>query len=351
MKSRRRGKERTHDISSPTRPRGGARLGAFPVDYGCFAPVAVFIDVFAAQGGRLPAARAPMGLYKRRDHIQAIAAMPSVAGRWQAVHERPPADSDIDAMFAAAVPLQLEAIRRRADLIPGALAAIAAFRARGLKIGTCTGYTRPMMAVLLPLAAAQGYEPDALVCPDEVPAARPAPWMAFTNAMRLGLYPMAAWVKIGDTPVDIAEGLNAGMWTIGLAKTGNELGLSATEVDALPAAQLETRLEPIRAKLIAAGAHYVVDSLADAPPLLDAIGCAHAGGAGPGRPLGTAPTPDGARPPRSYWPTSISPCLGGCAAPFYHPPEGRNPRAPRSPPRTGEHPPPTDPSPDRSRLL
>jgi phosphonoacetaldehyde hydrolase len=95
--------------------------------------------------------------------------------------------------------------------------------------------------------------------------------MIYLTALKLAVYPLAALVKIGDTPVDIEEGLHAGVWTVGLARTGNELGLSADEVAALDPADRAARLERARARLGAAGAHYVVDSLADVPALLDDI--------------------------------------------------------------------------------
>jgi phosphonoacetaldehyde hydrolase len=95
--------------------------------------------------------------------------------------------------------------------------------------------------------------------------------MCFENARRLGIYPMAHMVKIGDTLADIAEGLNAGMWTIGLSKTGSELGLTEAESAALPPAELNARLAAIKVRMIDAGAHYVAESLADCAPILDAI--------------------------------------------------------------------------------
>ncbi len=82
---------------------------------------------------------------------------------------------------------------------------------------------------------------------------------------------MEALVKIGDTLPDIAEGLNTGMWTIGLAKTGNELGMSEAEVNSLSPEVLASRLGPIYQKMYQAGAHYVVDGLSDTPPILDEI--------------------------------------------------------------------------------
>ncbi len=243
------------------------------LDYGCFAPAVVFVEVFKEYGGidvTMEEARGPMGLYKR-DHITQVTQIPSVQARWHEAHGRLPTEDDIETMYQAFIPRQIECILDYADLIPGVADTIWEFRARGLKIGSTTGYTRPMMERLMPEVKKRGYEPDSLVCPDDVPAGRPYPWMCFKNAMNLNTYPMEALVKIGDTLPDIAEGLNTGMWTIGLAKTGNELGMSEAEVNSLSPEVLASRLGPIYQKMYQAGAHYVVDGLSDTPPILDEI--------------------------------------------------------------------------------
>jgi phosphonoacetaldehyde hydrolase len=95
--------------------------------------------------------------------------------------------------------------------------------------------------------------------------------MCYANAMQLGVYPMRAMVKVGDTVADIDEGLNAGMWTVAVTKTGNELGLSRADAEALPAAELRERLDAIYVRLLAAGAHYAIEGVADLPPVIDHI--------------------------------------------------------------------------------
>jgi phosphonoacetaldehyde hydrolase len=242
------------------------------LDYGCFAPTVVFVQLFKEQGVEITMeqARRPMGAYKR-DHIAQIMAMPDVAVRWESVHGHLPGDQDVQSLYETFIPRQIDSIVEYADLIPNVKETVDAFHSLGLKVGSCTGYTRAMMEPLLPEAKKRGYNPDAVVCPDEVAGGRPAPWMCYHNAMKLGIYPMESMVKIGDTFIDIAEGLNAGMWTIGLAMTGNELGLTEAEVTALPRESLQTRLTPIYRKMYEAGAHYVIDSLADTLPILDQI--------------------------------------------------------------------------------
>lgn len=242
------------------------------IDYGCFAPVTVFIEVFRQRGVNitLQQAREPMGLGKK-DHIRAITRMEPVARQWETLHGRPCSEKDIDSIYQNFAPLQAQVVVDNANIIPGTLEAVAAFRARGLKIGSTTGYDRTVMDVLLHEARQRDYTPDTSVCVDDVPAGRPHPWMCLQVALNLQVYPAEACVKVGDTVPDILEGLNAGMWTIGVACTGNELGLTEQEVATMPPDVLRTRLRPIYQHLYKSGAHFVVDSIADVPPILDRI--------------------------------------------------------------------------------
>lgn len=239
------------------------------VDYGCFAPVEAFVEVFKRHGLALSSeqVRAPMGLEKK-DHIRAIVRTPDVAEHWRVIHGHDCVESDIDAMYEESITIQIAAVVEYSDLIPGTLETVQYCRSRGMKIGSSTGYSQSIMNRLLPVVSQHGYTPDAAVTPSSVPQGRPAPWMIYQNAIQLEVYPMAALVKVGDTIPDITEGLNAGVWTIGLTQTGNELGLSPIEVEALSSDELEMRLGLIESRLREAGAHYVVRTIADVPPIL-----------------------------------------------------------------------------------
>ena len=242
------------------------------MDYGCMAPAVVFVEVYKRQGVpiTMDEARAPMGAHKRV-HIQKISQLDTVRQRWQQAHGRLPAEADVDRMFADFVPLQLECLSDYSQMIPGALEAVAAMRARGMKIGSTTGYLREMMEINLRDAKRQGYEPDSTVCASDVPAGRPYPYMCLQNVINLQVSPVEACVKVDDTVPGIEEGLNAGMWTIGLAVSGNEIGLPLAEVRALEPAEFERRRQRAYTRMLQAGGHYVVDSIADVMPCLDAI--------------------------------------------------------------------------------
>ena len=128
-----------------------------------------------------------------------------------------------------------------------------------------------MTAINLRDAKRQGYEPDSTVCASDVPAGRPSPYMCLQNVINLQVSPVAACVKIDDTLPGIEEGLNAGMWTIGLAISGNEVGLALAEWQALSPDDQQARRERAYQRMRMCGAHYVVDTIADILPCLDDI--------------------------------------------------------------------------------
>ncbi|WP_428560239.1 MAG: phosphonoacetaldehyde hydrolase [Solidesulfovibrio sp. DCME] len=253
------------------------------VDHGCLGPVAVFLEVFKRQGVAVTAAQArkPMGLMKK-DHVRAMTRDPEVAAAWRAVHGRAPDENDVEAMYRLTEPLMVGCIAAHAEPIVGALEAVAAFRAMGLGIGSTTGYTRPMMDVMTREAAARGYVPDSMVCSSDVPAGRPSPFMCYRAALDLAVYPFWGMVKIGDTVADVAEGRNAGMWTIALTLRGNEMGLTQGELAALPAAEKAARLAVVEDRLRGAGADYLAPDLAACPAILAAIEARLARGERPG---------------------------------------------------------------------
>jgi len=137
-----------------------------------------------------------------------------------------------------------------------------------LKIGSSTGYARELMDVVVPLASAQGYEPDVVVCADEVTAGRPAPWMNLRNAELLNVYPLNAILVVDDTVVGIEAGFHAGMKTVAVTMTGNELGLSLEEVQQMSPEELHARLQLIEQRFLNVGADYVVSSVVELPELV-----------------------------------------------------------------------------------
>ncbi len=242
------------------------------VDFGSRAPMGVFVETFKRFGVDISVeeARQPMGLPKWQ-HIEALMGSRRIAEAWEAAHARRPTTKDIDAVFEVFTPMNAKIVSNFATLIPGAAKTVAALRARGLKIGSTTGYTRDIMEPLLPLAAAQGYAPDNLVCAGDLPGGRPSPLMMYRCFADLGVFPPWSAVKVDDTAPGIAEGKAAGTWTVGVAMSGNALGFSEQELADLPSEEREIRREAAYATLRETGADVVIDSVADLMPVIDDI--------------------------------------------------------------------------------
>ncbi|MGO9419253.1 phosphonoacetaldehyde hydrolase [Roseiarcus sp.] len=239
------------------------------VDYGSLAPMGAFVETFAEFGVEISIdeARGPMGMAKR-PHIAALAALPRIAEAWKRKHGRAPTDADVDALYDVFVPKNVSVAAHYADVIPGTAEVVSALRAEGVKIGSSTGYTREIMARITPRAAEQGFAPDSLVCTGDTPEGRPSPLMFYKGLIDLDVWPAWHAIKVDDTTVGVAEGVNAGAWAVGVAVSGNAFGLSLADARALTPEEFMRRRARARDALYGAGAHYVIDSVADLIPVV-----------------------------------------------------------------------------------
>ena len=130
-----------------------------------------------------------------------------------------------------------------------------------------------MVEVLLKETRAQGYSPDCAVAGDDViHGARPNPFMVYKILDILGISPIQSVVKVDDTIGGVGEGLAAGCWTIGLSRFSNYMDVDSLEHERrLSMEELDERNKKSRDMLQKAGAHYVVDTIADVPAVVEHI--------------------------------------------------------------------------------
>lgn len=240
------------------------------VDFGCQAPLNALKQAFAQRGVHLSEALARRDMGKAKiDHVRALLADPAASRAWRDARGGLAAESDVEALMTDLTPLMRDQAMRAARLIEGGRAAVDALRAQGLKVASSTGYTREMMGPVLREAAAQGYVPDHLVCAGETPTGRPSPLMIYKACADLGVWPLARVVKVDDTEAGVAEGRNAGCFSVGVAASGNLAGLSQEAWSALPATERAAQFSRIEKVLLAAGADAVIETIAQLVPLLD----------------------------------------------------------------------------------
>jgi len=240
------------------------------VDFGSLSPVAAFKEAFERYGFDVSfeEIRHFMGMLKF-DHTQAILEL--CKERFFNQFGYYPNEYDAKAIYHHFEPALLNSLAHYSKPIRGAVEFADTLKQRGIKLGSTTGYTASMMEVVTHEAAKEGYRPDCYVAPSAYLPGRPHPFMIYKNAIELEIYPLSSIVKIGDTLSDIREGLNAGCWSVGVAMSGNELGLSYEEMEALPKEILQEKRLAARKRLYDAGAHYVIDGIWEALPLLEVI--------------------------------------------------------------------------------
>ena len=88
----------------------------------------------------------------------------------------------------------------------------------------------------------------------------------------LEVWPAAAVIKVDDTEPGIAEGVAAGCLTVGVLLSGNEAGLTPSQLAGLSEPEKDAVRARVGAKLKAAGADHLIDTVADLPALLDRLG-------------------------------------------------------------------------------
>ena len=110
-----------------------------------------------------------------------------------------------------------------------------------------------------------------VICAGDTPTGRPAPLMSWAAMIALNVWPARACIKVDDAPVGIQEGKSAGCWTVGIAGSGNEVGLDIDAYRALSDKDRQARLAAATATLRAAGADYVIEDISELMPVVREI--------------------------------------------------------------------------------
>lgn len=241
------------------------------IDFGSFAPMGGFVEAFAEfdVDVSVDQARAPMGLPKR-DHIRTMLKEPEVRKKWERLHG-PADDAAIDRIYSVFLPLNEKVAADYAELVPGALDALNWLKDRGIAVGTTTGYTRSIMNHVLPEVARQGFQPQAVVCSDELVQGRPGPLGIYKCMVELGIHPPSSIIKVDDTEAGIQEGVSAGCLTVGVALSGNHAALTAETLAQLSKIQQADIRNQAGNKLKKAGAHHIIDTVSDLPDLISKL--------------------------------------------------------------------------------
>ncbi|WP_043622633.1 phosphonatase-like hydrolase [Nonomuraea candida] len=134
-----------------------------------------------------------------------------------------PAPETVDAAFADfRARLDAAYAARPPAPLPGVPEAIATLRAAGVKVALTTGFDREVTTALLAAIGWQDGVLDAVVCVDDVPSGRPAPYMIFRAMEATGVRDVGRVLTAGDTVRDLEAGTNAGARIVAGVLTGSQ---------------------------------------------------------------------------------------------------------------------------------
>ena len=242
------------------------------IDFGSRAPVGALGAALRQHGIEADESeiRRFMGM-RKPDHVKAILALPTVRDRYEAAHGTSLPVTAADDVFAFYRSHQPTVVAESSDPIPYAATTLSRLRARGLRIGTSTGFDRATIDALRPRLAGEGFDPDAIVTASDCEQGRPHPDMLRENARQLHVDDPARIVKVDDAPIGITAARRFGCWSVGVTISGTLIGCSPAEWASLSAAdQADRRASAIRAH-DAAEADAVIDTVADLEAVLDAL--------------------------------------------------------------------------------
>lgn len=240
-------------------------------------PALAFHQAFEIEGVpiTMDEARKPMGC--RKDlHIQQILDSDRVSRLWNETKGRPYGNDDVKRIFEHFLSVENKVLKDFSDLIPGTEEAIRILRfSLGCKIGITTGFTRESANILLYETRKKGLILDSAVAGDDIPngmGSRPAPFMIYRNMEAFGLYDRSCIVKVDDTVIGVQEGLNAGVWTVGVYRYSNYTNIrNIEEMQHIEREELEKRIGHSRQVHLGSGAHYVAESIVQLPEIIEDI--------------------------------------------------------------------------------
>ena len=110
------------------------------VDYGCFAPVQAFAEVFRHFGIEPTSqeVREPMGMLKI-DHIRTMLRMPRISALWEEKYGRKPEEKDVKELFGLFEEKLMSILHLFAGPKPGVAETVKALREKGIAIVSTTG--------------------------------------------------------------------------------------------------------------------------------------------------------------------------------------------------------------------
>lgn len=243
------------------------------VDYGSLAPVVAFKAAFNTKN-IFPTddeIRQFMGMSKW-DHIGEMLKLATIRQQWEEEYNELPNEDDRKELYTMFESALMAHLLKSTDLKPALLESINYLSDSNVRVATTTGYTPQMMDAVAEGAARLGYQPELILTSADVnDHGRPAPDMINKILSDFGITDPNNAIKIGDTLVDIEEGQNAGVKTVGIVEGSSLMGMMETEFNELTTEEKEAARQAVVQLFESVNADYIINDLSELPEVINSL--------------------------------------------------------------------------------
>lgn len=200
------------------------------------------------------------------DHVQTMLSYPRLGRAWAEQTGTGVDKEAVDAIYASFNEKILEALAKKefSQPKPYVVDTVEKLRAAGYKIAGTSGYTKEMMAMIIPQAKDQGYTVDCALTSEDVGGlGRPYPYMIFKLMAHFQITGVDRVLKVGDTVADIKEGKNAGVSAAGIIEGSSVMAMREADFNQLSPADQDQLKAKAEKEFKDAGADLVFQNFAD----------------------------------------------------------------------------------------
>ena len=242
------------------------------IDFGSQAPSKVLIHIFNENGIPITKKEAigPMGIEKKA-HISQLIYSKKINLLWKKKYKKKPSKNDIDKLFKLFNPELKKIIKKHSKLITGSKKTIEFIKKKKIKIATNTGYSDDILKIILSELKKQKFTPDIAYGSSYAKIGRPTAEIIYKIFSDLNITKGSSCIKVDDTIPGLLEGVNAGMWVVGVIFSGNEFGKTEDEFNKLSYKDKSKFRKMIKNKFKKVGADYVIDTIKDLPKVIKLI--------------------------------------------------------------------------------
>jgi len=200
-------------------------------------------------------------------HIQLLCNENLINTQFRIHNDRDISTVDMESIYNDFNDIQIQHMRLYLNVIPETSYIMRYLQDHSIKTGITTGFNKEQMDIAINLLRNNHIKIDSTVSSDFI--SRPHPYMIHTNMKQLQIEDPTQVIKIDDTCVGIQEGINAGCYTVGVARWS--VNMNMFSLDALTKDDIKNKLIISRKTLQDAGADFVIDSLDELPSIIKTI--------------------------------------------------------------------------------